>query len=572
MHLRDATFVVTDTETTGTHAAQHRVIEVAAVKVQGGKIVDRFSSLINPGRSVPRRITALTGISTAMVFDAPPAAEVLPQYLDFLGEGVFVAHNAPFDQRFLDAELARLGQPPLANPVLCTLRLARRLLRGLRSKSLGSVAEFYGLKNPARHRAAGDAEVTAEILLRFLSRLEYQEGVAALAELLTYQNRRYAQPKAESSHLKRIREERLPLLPDRPGVYFMRNGRGAILYIGKAASLAKRVRSYFTAIEAKESRIRKLVEAVRDVTWEETGSDLGALLLESKLIKQHQPRFNRALRRYRNRPFIRVEVADAFPRVTWQSYVQDDGAEYFGPLGGRRQAELVVDLINRHFLLRECDDVTFARHQRCLYADLGRCLAPCVESVEAAYAEELTRVRAFLMGEDRSLLTRIETAMREAASRMEYEQARLYRDDLQRLERLLDKQQCIAMPVLDHHAVVVLPGAEAGTAQLFLVRFGRLAEVVDVPDRFDEATRAEVRARLAVHFDPALPRPQRYFKQEVEEVRLLAHWLYVHRAATQQVAWDPSQPLDAFLDTIADQVAHVHDEKASVGWEAEEEG
>ena len=140
----------------------------------------------------------------------------------------------------------------------------------------------------------------------------------------------------------------------------MHDAQGEVIYIGKAKSLRSRVRSYFTAIESHASHTRKLVQTVRQLTWRETGSELGALLLESRLIKTQKPRFNRAQRRYRSRPFVRLEITDRFPRISAQTYLKDDGAEYFGPLGGRRQAEMVVELINRLFLLRECDDATFA--------------------------------------------------------------------------------------------------------------------------------------------------------------------------------------------------------------------
>src|SRR5690554_4021882 len=169
--LEDVPFVIVDTETTGTQAEDDRLLEVAAVRVQGGEIQDTFSQLINPGRTVPRRITQLTGITTGMVFDQPPAAEVLPRLLAFLGDGVFTAHNVSFDRRFLNAELERLSLPTIKNQQLCTLRLARRLLPGLESKGLTALAQFYGIRNEARHRAHGDALATAEVLLHLLKLL-----------------------------------------------------------------------------------------------------------------------------------------------------------------------------------------------------------------------------------------------------------------------------------------------------------------------------------------------------------------------------------------------------------------
>ena len=463
MLITDVPFVITDTETTGSKAASNRVIEIGAVKVVGGEIVDRFSQLINPERAIPGRIQQLTGISTAMVFDQPLAADVLPRYLDFLGDGILVAHNLPFDLRFLNAELARLGRPPLPNRTLCTLRLARRLLRGLPSKGLTAVADFYGIPIRGRHRALGDAEATAEILLHFFERLRSEHAAETLEDLLVFQHSTYSKSRKPSKHLRRIRDEVLSRLPVRPGVYFMKDGSGATLYIGKAKSLKSRVRSYFTAIEAHPPRLRKLVEAVRDVTWEETPSELDALLLESRLIKAEQPRFNRAQRRYRNRPFIRLDAGHPFPSISWSRYLMNDGAEYFGPLGGRQQAELVTAVIERFFKLRPCDEDTFAHGKRCLFHAMERCAAPWCESQEdtAAYAAEVQRVRDFLTGKDAWVLGEIEAAMKVEASTLHFEQAAFYRDWLRRLERMMHKHAALAAPVLHHNAVIVLARGRA---------------------------------------------------------------------------------------------------------------
>ena len=553
MRLAEATFVVVDTETTGTTAAKDRVIEIGAVKVRGGRVVETFSQLINPERSVPRRITRLTGISTAMLFDEPPAAEVLPAFLDFLGEGVLVAHNLPFDLRFLNAELARAGLAPLSNPTLCTLRLARRLLPGLRSKGLSSLIKFFKLDVKHRHRALGDAEATAEALIHFLNQLGYEHGLETLDEVLRFQRRRYADVGEGPAHLKKIREEILPRLPDAPGVYFMRDRGGAVLYIGKAKSLKNRVRSYFTGVEGHPPRTRELVNTVRDVDWTETGSELAALLLESKLIKEFQPRYNRAQRRYRNRPFLRLDTGHAAPRVTLSRYLFDDGAEYYGPLGGRRQAELVLEVVNELFLLRECDDDVYALGRRCLYHDLGRCLAPCADDVE--YEAEVERVRAFLTGRDRAVLDVLEARMQEAAAALDFEQAAEYRDRLRRLERLLNRQQTVAAPVLDHNVVLVQPGQTPETAQLFLVRFGRLAQTLVVSNPPADGDRQRLADALARHFDAGQERPPRYLKQEVDEIRLLAHYLVTHRDEARSIRWTPAVPLDTLADDVLAAVA-----------------
>lgn len=570
--LHEVSFVVVDTETTGTRAGDDRIIEVGAVKVKGGKIVDRFGALINPGRSVPWRITQITGITTAMVYDQPTAEVVIPQLLDFIGDGVFVAHNVPFDERFVNGELARLGRPPLDAPTLCTLRLARRLLPGLKSKGLAHVADFFGITIKGRHRAAGDAEATAEVLIRFLSRVAFEHGIDRLDDLLSFQYKSYSRSGRAPKHIKAIRDEILPGLPDRPGVYFMKDRGGAVIYVGKAKSLRSRVRSYFYGVETHDRHHQKLLGAVRTVEWKETGSELAALLEESKLIKSLQPRFNRAQRRYRNRPFIRLDTSERLPRVSWTSYVQNDGAEYFGPLGGRRQAELIVELVGKFFRLRECDDDTLALGRRCMYGEIGRCDAPCVDAeAVGAYPHEVARVRAFLTGEDdETVRVALEAAMRTAAAAMDYEQAATYRDWLRRLDRMRDKQRAVAAPVLEHNAVVVLPGADEGTADLFFIRFGRLAESLTIPAAPDEAARVRLAARLAHHFDPATPGPERYFKREVDEIRILSTWIYANRATIHQVPWHPDDAPEAFLERVLEQAART-DAVTEVGDEEVEE-
>ena len=139
-----AEFVIVDTETTGSRAGEDRIIEIGAVRLVGGEVVDTFQQLIDPGCHVPHRITRLTGISTGMVYGQPSAAEVLPGFVDFLGDAILVAHNLPFDARFLDVALAEAGLPPLQNPSLDTLRLARRLLSSLPSKGLSKLTQHFG--------------------------------------------------------------------------------------------------------------------------------------------------------------------------------------------------------------------------------------------------------------------------------------------------------------------------------------------------------------------------------------------------------------------------------------------
>jgi DNA polymerase III epsilon subunit family exonuclease len=185
--LREESWVVVDVETTGgSPGAGHRVTEVAAVRVVGNRIDDVFSTLVNPGRPIPAMITSLTGISNQMVAGAPRFRDIAPRFAQMLGGNVFVAHNASFDWRFVCAEMELAEGNTLSGRQLCTVRLARKLLPQLPSRSLDALALHFGLEIAARHRAEDDAVATAHILLRFLDMLGDRgiEGWAGVESLL----------------------------------------------------------------------------------------------------------------------------------------------------------------------------------------------------------------------------------------------------------------------------------------------------------------------------------------------------------------------------------------------------
>ena len=188
--LEECAFAVIDVETTGGSAAgSDRIIEVAVVLVQGERRELVFDTLVNPGRPVPGLVTGITGITNAMLRDAPLFEEIADPLLDTLAGRVFVAHNARFDWRFVETELRRARALRLEGARLCTVRLARRLVDGVESCGLDALTERFALHNPARHRAAGDALATAELLQR-LVRLARQEGARTLTDLELYQARR----------------------------------------------------------------------------------------------------------------------------------------------------------------------------------------------------------------------------------------------------------------------------------------------------------------------------------------------------------------------------------------------
>ncbi len=192
--IDSTTFVVVDVETTGMNPVGDRITEIAMMKVRGTVLVDEFSTLVNPLVPIPHPITGITGIDDTMVRDAPTAREIVPYISEFLGDAVFTAHNAAFDWGFVTQTILREGGQRPSNRTLCTVKLSRRILPQLRSKSLGNVARHLKIDIPERHRASGDAYATALVLLTYVSYLKQQEGIETADELLAYQGRRTGAP------------------------------------------------------------------------------------------------------------------------------------------------------------------------------------------------------------------------------------------------------------------------------------------------------------------------------------------------------------------------------------------
>lgn len=236
-----APLTVVDLETTGLKPGAAGIMEIAAIRIENGEMIEEFHSLINPERHVLPMITRLTGITNDMLRDQLTIDTVFPRLQAFLGSTAIVAHNADFDLRFLNFEAHRLTASPLLNSSLCTLRLAKRLLPNLRSRSLDAVASHLGIRGSDRHRALGDARLTAEVLLIFLEKLGAL-GVESLGELLDFQHNARDGRRVEFF----VSRPFLANLPDHPGVYRMHDNEGRLLYIGKAKNLRRRVSSYFT--------------------------------------------------------------------------------------------------------------------------------------------------------------------------------------------------------------------------------------------------------------------------------------------------------------------------------------
>lgn len=274
-------YAIVDIETTGGYAANHRITEIAIYHHDGMRVTEHYHTLLNPGRNIPYYITGLTGITTEMVLDAPTFEEIAEDIFNLLDGKVFVAHNAHFDYSFLKREFELAGINWSAKK-LCTVRLSRKIIPGLRSYSLGSLSESLGVTITNRHRAGGDASATAKIFDLLLRRDEDNHIAKALKK-----------NSGETILPPNLPKEEFDRLPAKPGVYYFQNARGQVIYVGKAINIKKRIAGHFTgdAREWSRSRIRN---EIHHISYELTGNELIALILESQEIRRLWPKYNQA--------------------------------------------------------------------------------------------------------------------------------------------------------------------------------------------------------------------------------------------------------------------------------------
>ena len=281
--LHQVTFVVLDVETTGGSPATSSLTEVAAARYRGGELLGTYQTFVRPDERIPPFITALTGISDAMVADAPTSGGMLPSFLEFLGGGVIVGHNVRFDLSFLDHALVSTGRERLANATVDTLALARRLVRDMVPNcKLGTLAEVLRLPHQPSHRALTDVLATGDLLHALLERAG-SFGIVGLEELLDLP-RLVGHPQGAKLKLT-------TRLPHRPGVYWFTDAVGNVLYVGKATDLQTRVRSYFTG--DRRPKIGRLLRQLDAVHHRVCPGPLTAEVLEGRLIRTWSPPYNR---------------------------------------------------------------------------------------------------------------------------------------------------------------------------------------------------------------------------------------------------------------------------------------
>lgn len=343
----DYTYIVTDVETTGSDPKKDRITEIACFLVHGGEIISEFTSLINPHKQIPPFIVNMTGISQEMVKDAPESSVIMKEINKFISSDdiVFVAHNVRFDYLFLQETMHRNGIN-FDLPQLCTLKLAKRMLPKDIKKNVGALASYYNINILHRHRAFGDAEATALILIELLIKAFNEYNIKTIDELLEFQNKQASSPKPNLEKYSKLLSY-LEKIPESPGVFYLLNDKEEVLYIGMARYLKDKILSYFSAEQIYSKKISNMLDNVCEIRWTECISDLEAIILESNEISKYDPPYNVRINRYRSYPFIKINL-NKTPIIEKCYSIQDEG-EYFGPFVSRFAVDELIDILFKIF-------------------------------------------------------------------------------------------------------------------------------------------------------------------------------------------------------------------------------
>jgi DNA polymerase-3 subunit epsilon len=546
--------LVVDTETNGLSGDACEVTEVGAVLVGGGELHERWSSLVRTVAPLRRGIQRFTGISQRMVDGAPPAEPVMGELASRLEGRVFVAHNAAFDRRVLRQAFARADLEWPNPPTLCTASLARALLPLQRVRRLSALADALGIEVEMSHRALPDAETCARVLCALFPRLCANAATVGDAITLLAPRRpsRPSRPRGLPATPPEPPAVDFAKLPRDPGVYLFRDSRGAALYVGKSVSIRSRARAHFAPAAGNAT----WTAHAAIVDYRATQSELGALVLENRLIKELAPPGNVRLTRGDDRlVYLRCRLDIPFPILEVGYEPAAGHAVTVGPLRGRKLALELAEQLDSLFGLRHCGRRLPRREHPSAYGQMGRCLSPCLGDLDPnLYRSRLDAALGLFLGDAdgaRRLVEHVEAQMRVAAAARHYERAAWLRRRLGRLEVVLSRLGGVLQATHAQPRLVLAAHPAERRFDAFWLVGGRVADWGALPDLDElEQRTATALARLGgargvgTHVPPG----------EVDEVRIVANWLAAH-PATPALVLDPRPErgeLERFVAAAAD--------------------
>src|SRR3954452_12698502 len=540
--LTTAEFIAVDTETNGLGGELCELTEVGAVLVGGGELHARWSSLVGISAPLSRGIQRFTGITQAMAAAAPPPEVVLPQVERLVRGRVLVAHSARFDQNVLRQAFARAALTWPEPPVLCTVALARRFAPLQRRRGLASLADALGIEVSQTHRALPDAETCARVFCALFARL--CANAATVGEALALVRPRKP-PRFKPVGAKRPRDERpdLSSLPKDPCVYIFRDADGHPLYVGKSVCLRTRARAHFTTPATWTGQ-------AEHVDYQPTESELGALVLENRLIKTLKPPGNTLLKKDADGyVYLRCRLDIPFPILEVAREPVAGNAVCIGPVRGRGAAAELVEQLNSLFGLRHCGRSLKTRPHPSAYGQMGRCLSPCLGDLDPnLYRGRLDEALGlFEVDGAAALLAHVDAQMRAASRAQRYERAAWLRRRSHRLESLLRRLGGALRAAHAGARIVLAPHpAEPGRADVFWIVGGRIADWGPLPADPDEL---HARTHDALAAAPAAGPGGWLPGDELPETRIVALCLPGHEEAARvlELAPPPDQAALAAL-------------------------
>jgi excinuclease ABC subunit C len=327
-------------------------------------------------------------------------------------------------------------------------------------------------------------------------------------------------------------EEQLKNLPEKPGVYIMRNNKNEIIYIGKAISLKNRVRQYFQSSKNHSIKVRSMVQQINDFEYIVTDSELEALILECNLIKKHRPRYNVLLKDDKTYPYIKVTLQEPYPRVLITRRVLKDGSKYFGPYTSSFAVKNTLEAINRAYPIRVCNkkiNEDGSVERPCLNYHIKQCVGPCTGRVSTKeYREIIKEIVQILEGKQDKLVEKLQMEMQLAAENMEFEKAANLRDQLNSLQQITEKQKMVSSSIVDQDVIAIARGIEEVCVQVFFVRGGKLiGREHFMLDGIADMERKEIITQFVKQFyggTPFIPR-EILLQEEINELEIISHWL-----------------------------------------------
>jgi DNA polymerase-3 subunit epsilon len=527
--LATTEFLVVDTETNGLAGDRCEVTEIGAVLVGGGELHERWETLVPVRAPLSRGIQRFTGVTQAMVDEAPPAEMTLPELAEQLDGRVLVAHNAAFDRRVLAQAFGRAGVPWPDPPTLCTVALARQLHPLARQRKLAPLAESLGIDVDVTHRALADAETCARVLCALFPRLCANAGTVGQAlALLRAKRRRTARGGRTDGGVSMLGVRRRKIdcsaLPPEPGVYIFRNAEGQPLYVGKSVDIRARAKAHFRPSSPDTGWIAQ----AETVDWEETNSEVGALLTEHRRIKQLRPPGNERLKHDDNWVYLRCRLDIAYPILEIAPEPAPGLAVNVGPLRGRFAAAELVEQLQSLFSLRHCGRGMKRREHPSAYGQMGRCLSPCLGDLDPnAYRRRLDEALALFTGDGdggRALLAHLDAQMRAAAAEQRFERAGWLRRRRVRLAELLERLGGAVAATHARPRLVLAAHPEVARFDALWLVGGRVADWAPL----SEATDIWSRTEQALRGGDGRGATPTATPDQVGELRIATTWLASH--------------------------------------------